>query len=186
MPGVMHRAAARRLRLLRKRITDAALRPVDIASLAAFRIIFGLVMLVSSTRLIASGWIEKMYVEPRWFFTYPGLDWIAPWPGWGMYLHYGVLAGLAVAIAIGAYYRVAVALFLVGFTYTQLIDVTNYLNHHYLVVLAALLLLVLPAHAAWSVDAWRAGLHPERSSPVRRSTIPSWVLWLLRFQIGVV
>ena len=46
----------------------------------------------------------------------------------------------------------------IGFAYTQLVDVTNYLNHHYLVVLLGALLWFTPAHAAWSIDAWRARL----------------------------
>lgn len=157
----------------------AATRPVDIASLAAFRIIFGLVMFVGCARLIASGWIDTMYVEPHWFFTYPGFDWVRPWPAWGMYLHYAVLAMLALAIATGAFYRVVMPLFTLGFLYTQLVDVTNYLNHHYLVVLLGTLLSCLPAHAAWSLDA-------RRTPALRRVTIPAWMIWLVRFQIGVV
>lgn len=164
---------------LREQTVDAASRHVDIASLAAFRIIFGLVMFVGIIRFLGTGWIEKMYSEPSWFFTYPGFAWVRPWPTWGMYVHYGALALLALAIAIGLSYRLACALFVVGFTYTQLIDVTNYLNHHYLVVLIATLLALLPAHGAWSVDA-------RRDSRLKRPTVPAWMVWLLRFQIAIV
>lgn len=164
---------------LADRIRAAAVAPVDIASLAAFRIIFGTVMFVGILRFLTTGWIEPMYGEPRWFFTYPGLSWIQPWSVTGMYVHYGLLAILALAIAVGAFYRLAVVLFTLGFLYTQLIDVTNYLNHHYLVVLLGVLLAFLPANAAWSVDARR---HPV----IARSSIPAWFVWLLRFQIGVV
>ena len=154
-------------------------RHVDIASLAAFRIIFGTVMFAGILRFLATGWIEKMYGEPHWFFTYPGFAWVKPWPVAWMYVHYSVLAVLALAIALGAWHRLACVLFVVGFTYTQLIDVTNYLNHHYLVVLIGVLLALLPANAAWSVDA-------RRNPALRRETIPRWMVWLLRFQIGVV
>lgn len=152
---------------------------VDIASLAAFRIVFGAVMFLGIVRFLASGWIETMYGEPSFFFKYPGFEWVEPWPVWGMYLHYGVLAALALAIAAGAWHRIVTPLFVLGFAYTQLIDVTNYLNHHYLVVLLGGLLCVLPAHRAWSVDAWR---RPE----LRAATVPAWMIWLLRFQVGVV
>jgi hypothetical protein len=161
------------------RLRAVATRHVDIASLAAFRIIFGLVMFASCVRLLASDWIDTMYVEPGWFFTYPGFDWVRPWPEWGMYLHYAVLAVLALAIAAGAFYRIVTPLFVIGFAYTQLIDVTNYLNHHYLVVLLGVQLACLPANAAWSIDARR---RPE----LARATVPAWMVWLLRFQIGVV
>jgi hypothetical protein len=97
----------------------------------------------------------------------------------GMYVHYAVLAALALAIALGFYFRVAIVLFTAGFLYTQLIDVTNYLNHHYLVVLLGILLACLPANAAWSIDA-------RRRPAIARTTVPAWCVWLLRFQVGVV
>ena len=136
-------------------MTERAQRHVDIASLAAFRIIFGTVMFAGILRFLATGWIEKLYGEPSWFFTYPGFGWVRPWPVWAMYLHYGVLAVLALAIALGAWHRLACVLFTIGFAYTQLIDVTNYLNHHYLVVLLGVQLALLPANAEWSLDARR-------------------------------
>jgi hypothetical protein len=161
------------------RIRTRATARVDIASLAAFRIIFGAVMFVGILRFLATGWIEPMYGEPTWFFKYPGFAWVEPWSATGMYVHYSVLAVLALAIAVGVFYRTAVVLFTLGFLYTQLIDVTNYLNHHYLVVLLGGLLAFLPANAAWSIDA-------RRDPSIARATVPAWFVWLLRFQIGVV
>ncbi len=161
------------------RIRARALARVDIASLAAFRIIFGAVMFVGILRFLATGWIEPMYGEPSWFFKYPGFAWVEPWSVTGMYVHYSVLAALALAIALGVFYRAAIVVFTVGFLYTQLIDVTNYLNHHYLVVLLGILLAFLPANAAWSIDA-------RRNPAIARTSIPAWFVWLLRFQIGVV
>lgn len=167
------------LRAKIEHVAARAARPIDIASLAAFRIVFGLVMCGGIVRFLATGWIETMYGEPRWFFKYPGFAWVEPWPVWGMYLHYSVLAALALAVAVGAYYRLALALFVLGFAYAQLVDVTNYLNHHYLVVLLGCLLWLLPAHAAWSVDA-------RRRPGLARATVPAWNVWLLRFQVGAV
>ncbi len=162
-----------------ERVKAAAARPVDIASLAAFRIIFGLVMLVGILRLFTTGWISTMYGDPTWFFTYPGFDWVRPWSVTGMYVHYAVLAVLAIAIVVGWHYRIAIVLFTLGFTYTQLVDITNYLNHHYLVVLLGALLAFMPANAAWSLDA-------RRDPSIARSEVPAWIVWLLRFQVGVV
>jgi vitamin K-dependent gamma-carboxylase len=164
---------------LPRRLTARAVAPVDIASLAAFRIIFGLVMFAGLVRFLLSGWIERMYGDPIFFFHYPGFAWVRPWSVDGMYAHYAVLAALALAIAAGAAFRVVTPLFVLGFAYTQLVDVTNYLNHHYLVVLLGGLLAFLPAHRAWSVDAWRR-------PALRATTTPAWMLWLVRFQVGVV
>jgi vitamin K-dependent gamma-carboxylase len=161
------------------KFAELAMRPVDVASLAAFRIIFGAVTCFGMLRLIASGWIEPMYVEPRWAFKYPGFAWVEAWPAWGMYLHYVVLAILALLIALGVFHRLVTGLFVVGFLYTQLCDVTNYLNHNYLVVLLGAQLALLPANAMWSIDA-------RRDPSIRRATIPAWMIWLVRFQVGVV
>lgn len=156
-----------------------ALQPVDAASLAAFRILFGAMMCFGALRLIASGWLDVMYVEPTWAFKYPGFGWVEAWPAWGIYLHYAVLAVLGLMIALGLYHRISTALFTLGFAYGQLIDVTNYLNHNYLVVLLGVQLACLPANAMWSLDA-------RRDPSLRRETIPAWCVWLLRFQICVV
>lgn len=161
------------------RLRAALEAPVDAAALAVFRIVFGLTMFGGICRFLTTGWIEPMYERPRFFFTYPGFEWVTAWPAWGMYLHYAVLAALALCIAAGVWSRAAAALFTLGFLYTQLIDATNYLNHHYLVVLLGALLVVLPAHRIWSVTAWR--------DPARRvDVVPAWALWALRVQVGVV
>lgn len=153
---------------MRDAMRTAATRPVDRASLVAFRVLFGVVMIVGIGRMLASGWIPQIYGDPRFFFTYPGFDWVRPWPVWAMYVHYSVLGVLALAIATGVWLRGAAVLFTLGFAYTQLVDVTNYLNHHYLVVLLGGLVAALAPYL-------RGG-----------GSVPAWVLWLVRFQVGVV
>ena len=86
---------------------------------------------------------------------------------------------MAFLIAIGYLYRVATALFFLGFAYMFFLDQANYLNHFYLIVLVSLLLNFVPAHRAFSVDAW---MRPRLRSP----TVPAWTLWLLMAQIGIV
>ncbi|WP_199694075.1 HTTM domain-containing protein, partial [Sorangium cellulosum] len=160
------------------RAAAALSRPVDIAWLAAFRALFGLTMCVSMARFIAYGWIDELFVKPSFHFKYWGLAWVEPLPPAGMHALFWALAGLALAIALGLAFRVAAPLFVVGFTYLQVIDVTTYLNHYYLASLLGLLLAASPAHRAWSLDALLARRH-ERSIPA------AW-LYLLRFQVGVV
>ncbi|MEQ8277244.1 MAG: HTTM domain-containing protein [Deltaproteobacteria bacterium] len=162
-----------------RRLGERWTAPVDIASIAALRILFGVMMCAGLVRFMASGWIEIVYVEPSFFFKYPGFEWVRVWGPTGLYLHHAVLAVLALCVALGLYYRFSIVAFGLGWTYVQLMDQTNYLNHYYLVFLLCGLLAVLPAHAAFSIDARR---RPE----LRRSTVPRWMVSLLRFQVGVV
>ena len=64
--------------MLRRRIVSALFAPVDIASLVAFRVAFGALMVVAISRYFAHDWIGQFFVTPRLFFPYPGLEWIVP------------------------------------------------------------------------------------------------------------
>lgn len=153
--------------------------PVDIASLVAFRVLFGTLMCIGAVRFVLSDWVRVLYVEPTFFFKYWGMSWVPVPPEAGIYALFAGIAVSALMIALGLYYRVATALFLVLFSYAQLMDLTNYLNHYYLVVLLALLLCVIPTHRAFSLDV-------RRNPALQRSHVPAWMLYLLRFQVGVV
>lgn len=151
---------------------------VDGASLALFRIAFGGIMLWEVGLHVGNGWIARYWVEPQFHFTYYGMSWIRPWPGLGMDLHWLALGVLAACIMLGAWYRISAALFFLGFTYVFLLDQARYLNHFYLMSLISFLMIFLPAHRMFSIDAWR---NPE----MRSDLVPAWSVWLLRFQVGV-
>jgi vitamin K-dependent gamma-carboxylase len=152
--------------------------PVDIAWLVYFRLVFGAIMLWEVYRYFDRGWIERYFIDPTFFFTYLGFGWVRPWEGDLMYAHFYALGVLAAMIMLGLFYRVAAALFFLGFTQWFLIDQANYLNHFYLISLVSFLMVFLPAHRAWSLDAliWRR---------LRSDTVPAWTLWLMRAQIGI-
>ena len=57
-----------------------------------FRIGVGLVGLVLSWRFFANGWVDSLFVDPAFHFTYPGFEWVRVWPGWGMHAHFGLIA----------------------------------------------------------------------------------------------
>ena len=159
--------------------TKATHPTVNNASVVAFRVLFGVMMAVSLMRFMLSGWIDTLYVKPTFFFKYWGFEWTVVWDRPGLYAHVIALVLLALMIAAGLFYRVATVLFFVGFAYFQLLDVTNYLNHYYLVVLLSGLLCVMPLHRRWSLDCW---LRPR----IRSQQVARWVLWLLRFQVALV
>jgi len=152
--------------------------PKSIASIALFRISFGLIMLWEVSRYFKYGWIKQHFIESKYTFTYDGFSWITPWQGDGMYIHFYVLGILAIFIAIGFLYRISAIFFFIGFTYIFLLDKTHYLNHFYLISLISFVLIIIPAHSYYSVDSI---LFPK----IRRKTIPNLYLLLLKFQIAI-
>jgi hypothetical protein len=66
----------------------------DIASLVYFRIVFGAIMVWEAWRYFSFDWIRTLYIEPPFFFKYYGFEWISPWPGVGMHLHFAALGVL--------------------------------------------------------------------------------------------
>jgi hypothetical protein len=153
--------------------------PIDIAWLVFFRIAFGGLMLWDAYHYLSKGMVRSQFIEPTFFFKYFGFEWVAPFPGNGMYVVFYVWAVLAVFILLGLWYRLSALLFFLTFTYVFLLDQTSYLNHNYLISLVSFLMIFLPAHRCFSLDALRK---PGK----RTDTVPAWTLWLLRFQIGVV
>ena len=97
---------------------------------------------------MAHGWATSRYAGPAHRFTYLGFGWV-PRPSAGaMLVLLAVVAVAAVLVAVGCWYRPAIVVFFVGFTWIELVDVTTYLNHYWFVSLAALLLCFLPAEPA--------------------------------------
>lgn len=160
-------------------LTSRLFAPVDIASLAAFRVLFGALMLVATVRFFAHGWIAEYFLTPKYFFPYFGLEWIRPWPGVGMYLHFAAMGVCAAAVMLGLYYRLAIVLFGLLFSYAHLIDRTNYLNHYYLVMCLSGLMAFLPLNRCASLDVLRKTIR-------KTDSVPAWMLWTLRAQLAVV
>jgi vitamin K-dependent gamma-carboxylase len=155
---------------------------VDAAGISVFRAAFGALMVAAVARFVARGWVYELYQAPTYHFTYLGFDWVKPWPGGWMYVHFALMGLSALGIALGAFTRVSAALFFLTFTYAELIDKATYLNHYYLVSLLALLLCFVPSNRRYSVDAWRL----RRRGKAMPGDVGLWAYWLLRAQVGLV
>ncbi|NUP11973.1 MAG: HTTM domain-containing protein [Polyangiaceae bacterium] len=157
-------------------------RAVDPASLVAFRVALGGLVAVASIRFVAKGWVAEHFVDPRHYFPYWGFEWVRPVSASGMYAVYALMTLAALGVAAGALYRVSAATLFALFTYTHLCDKTHYLNHYYLVSLLTGLAALLPLHHHGSVDAWWS----KRRGRAPRAWPAAWVLWLVRYQVGLV
>lgn len=164
------------------RLLSAALRLVDPSSLAVFRILLGLILAAGTVRFIALGWVDVLFGTPTVFLHHWATPFIAPFSAPAMLAIEVGLVAIALCIAAGAFTRVAFALFTLGFGWAQLADVTNYLNHYYLVLWLCVLGVILPTERVWSVDAWR------RRGAKRQlaASVPAVVIWLFRFQVALV
>jgi len=160
------------------KIKEQLNKPIDIAGLVLFRIAFGAILLCEVIRYFDHNWIKRYWIDPDFYFTYEGFSWIQPWAGDGMYYHFYVLGFLAFFITIGFVYRISTVLFFLGFTYIFLLDKSNYLNHFYLISLLSFIMVFIPGHRAFSVDAF---IFPK----IKRDWVPNWTLWWLRIQLGI-
>ena len=161
-----------------ERIEAFLFKPIDIAPIVYFRIIFGAIMFWEVTRYYSHDWIERYYIDPTFFFKYYGFSWIHPLPDNLMYVFFLCMGVLCVFIILGLWYRVSAVLFWLGFTYWFLLDQANYLNHFYLISLVSFLMIFVPAHRNASLDVVRK---PE----LRVATVPAWTRWLLIAQLGI-
>ncbi len=164
---------------LTKNITTSLSRPVSIAPLITFRILFSAVMMFGAIRFCLNGWIEKLYVEPNFFFKFYGFHWVTPLSGTGMYCIYAIITISAFFILLGLFYHLACIVFFLSFTYVELIDASNYLNHYYLVCLLAFLMIFLPANRAFSLDS-------KRKPSLKACFVPAWTIKIIIIQLIIV
>ena len=159
---------------LKKYIND----PVEAAPLAVFRIFFGFMMLFSILRFWAYGWIDKLYIQPRFFFSYYGFEWVKP-IGNFTYLLFAICGLSAFFVALGVRYRISIILFFLSFTYIELMDKTTYLNHYYFISILSFLMIFLPAEAYFSVDA-------RNNKQKAYQFVPAWTINSIKLLLGIV
>ena len=148
------------------------------ATLAFFRLAFGLMMLLSLVRFASYGWIEKFYILPQFHFTYYGFEWVKPLGNF-TYLLFIICGIAALFVAIGYKYKMAIITFFITFTYIELMDKTNYLNHYYFITVISFILIFLPANCYFSVDGYK---NPK----IIFEKIPSWNVDILKVLLAIV
>lgn len=138
-----------------------------------FRVCWTILMIISAVRFMYLGWIEDHYVNPIFHFKYWGFEWVEPLSKTGLYvIHFlMIISAIGIALCSGILYRISAIVLFISFTYTELIDLTYYLNHYYFVSLVCFLLCIIPSPPSiWDKNA----------------VIPAWVIFLFKFQISIV
>lgn len=163
-----------------QRIKDKFFTPIEIYSLIFIRIAFGFLMFCNSIDYFIDGVIADYFLRPEFLFKYYGFEWINPLPPALMYLLFASMSLLAIFIMIGLFYRTAIFLFLLCFTYVFLLEKVLYLNHYYMIIIFGFLLFFMPANRYFSVDS--TYLNPR----IKTKTIPAWSVILLKIQLEII
>ncbi len=159
------------------RITTYLKKQTHPAPLAVFRIGFGVMMLISIVRFWLNGWIDTLYIQPKFHFSYYGFAWVQPLGNY-TYIIFAVCGISAFLVAIGLKYRIAIITLFLSFTYIELMDKTTYLNHYYFISVLSFLMIFLPANAYFSID----NLLKRRTF----TSIPKWTIGSIKVLVSIV
>lgn len=154
-------------------------KKIDNAQLVVFRIFYGLLVSAECYGAIATGWVRRTLVEPRFTFSFIGFEWLQPLPGNGMYIYFAVMGTLGLLIALGYKYRFSALAFAILWSGVYLMQKSSYNNHYYLLMLLAYIMAFLPANRDASLD---AKLNPG----LRSQTMYNGVRWVIILQLFIV
>lgn len=154
-------------------------RNIDNAPLIVFRIFFGFLIALESIGSIATGWVRKVFVEPEIHFQHIGFEWLEPLDGNGMYYYYALMGIFGLLVMIGYKYRWSLLAFTLMWTGVYLMQKEAYNNHYYLLILVCLIMLFLPAHRYFSMDA-------KQNPKIQSLSMPVWCSWVMIAQMAIV
>ena len=149
----------------------------DSSPLILFRIGFGILMCYSLIRFWLKGWIETLYVNPSFHFSYYGFEWVKPIDEY-TYLIFILCFISSFFVAIGYRYKLSIILFFLSFTYIEMMDKTTYLNHYYFISVLSFIMIFLPADKFFSVD------NIKRKNYYAK--IPKWTIDSIKILISIV
>lgn len=164
---------------VKRQFFNAFYKEVSIAPLIIFRIIFGALMLFGVSRFLLKGWVQSLYIDPQYYFGYLGFEWVKPLEGDMMYVPFVLMIVASLFIIFGLFYRYATFVFFICFTYVELLDKSNYLNHYYFVSLMSFIMVLVPANRYFSLDAL---LFPK----IKQITTAAWHINIIKFQLAIV
>lgn len=152
---------------------------VSNSRLAAFRILFGLIMAIECFGSVFTGRVAELFVDTKFNFPFIGFEWLSFLHGQWMHGYYAVMGLLSLCVAFGFYYRLSAVLLAILWLGTYLAEKTHYNNHYYLMVLLTWLMAAVPAHRQASLDV-------KGGRTTAAASIPNWQHLLFVGQIWIV
>ena len=152
---------------------------IDNSPLIVFRIFFGFLIACESFGAILTGWVNKVLIAPKFTFSFIGLDWLQPLPGFGMYFYFIIMGLFGIAIMLGYRYRVAIISYTILWAGVYFMQKTSYNNHYYLLLIISFYMIFLPANQYASLDV-------KQQSTLEKKAMPYWVSLLFIIQVAIV
>ena len=152
-------------------------KTTDVSPLVIFRIGFGIMMCYGIIRFWIKGWIETIYIQPNFHFSYFGFEWVKPLGNF-TYILFIICCLATIFIALGFKYRIAIITFFLSFTYIELMDKTIYLNHYYFISMMSFLMIFLPLNASFSLDSYL-----QKKS---YNLVPNWTIDTIKIMLTIV
>tara|TARA_B100001250_G_scaffold409233_1_gene433184 strand:- start:4015 stop:5388 length:1374 start_codon:yes stop_codon:yes gene_type:complete len=158
-------------------ISSYLTQKVSSSPLSVFRFFFGLLMCISILRFWSKGWIEELYLEPVFHFSYFGFQWITPIGNY-TYLIFLICFISSLFVCVGFKYRLSIIIFFLSFFYIEMMDKTTYLNHYYFISSLSFLMIFLPANSTFSID--------NIINQKQYKLAPKWTIDSIKFFIAIV
>lgn len=152
---------------------------IDNSSLIIFRIFFGILISLECFGAIATGWVNRNLIAPKFKFPFIDFDFLQPLPGNGMYFYFGLMGLMGICIALGFKYRASMITFTTMWTATYLMQKTAYNNHYYLLILISLIMCFFPAEKSRSIDV-------KLNSKIESNAMYAYIKWIVVLQLFIV
>ncbi|XP_074649215.1 vitamin K-dependent gamma-carboxylase-like [Tubulanus polymorphus] len=159
--------------------TKWAHKPMQPYSLAVMRILFGVLMWMDFYGERRGLNLDLRWGDPENKCFFPLFWFLRPLPLQWMVIMYLFMYIATFGIMLGCFYRLSCAVFMVSYWYVFWLDKQSWNNHSYLYGLSSIILLIIDANRAWSIDGY---IWPE----IRNTHVPAWNYGLFRFQLFLV
>ncbi|MBO6607733.1 HTTM domain-containing protein [Psychroserpens sp.] len=152
---------------------------IDNSSLVVFRMFLGALIFFESFGAIATGWIKRTMIDPKFTFNFIGFEWLQPLPGQWMYGYYAVMGIFGLMIMVGYKYRLSMLSFTLLWAGTYFMQKSSYNNHYYFLMILSAVMVVMPAHRYASLD---VKLNPQ----LKRLSMPNWCRLFFFIQLFIL
>lgn len=160
-------------------VNNYLFKEIDNTSLVLFRVLFGLLITLEAWGAIATGWVTRVLVEPKFTFNFIGFEFLQHLQGPYMHLHFFIMGLFGIGVMLGYKYKWSMLGYTIFWACAYFMQKSSYNNHYYLLLLICVFMLIVPAHKYLSLDA-------KKNPNILSISMPNWVRLSIILQLWVV